>query len=165
MYEHDEDEWIEPEEILREEDDRLSSSLTISDQKLPSTLYILPLSERPFFPAQTLPILMAEDPWLESLKKIGESPAQVGGVLLVRREEEADATTKDFYQTGSVVHLHHPIRSDGKLQFIAEGVRRFRVVEWLSDEPPYLARVEYPQESESKTPSRPRPTPWPSSTP
>ena len=27
---------------------------------LPSTLYLLPLSERPFFPAQTLPLLMNE---------------------------------------------------------------------------------------------------------
>ena len=151
MYDQDDDDWIEPEEILREEDElRPSSSLAISNQALPQTLYILPLSERPFFPAQTLPILMAEDPWLDSIKKIGESQAQVGGVLLVRREEEEDATTDDFYETGSVVRLHHPIRSDGKLQFIAEGVRRFRVVKWLSDEPPYLAQVEYPQESESK---------------
>lgn len=150
MYDYDEDDWIEPEEIIRDEDDRISSSLTISTQALPQTLYILPLSERPFFPAQTLPILMAEDPWLDTVKKIGETKAQVGGVLLVRREEEDDATTEDYYQTGSVIHLHHPIRSDGKIQFIAEGVRRFRVVKWLSDEPPYLAQVEYPDETSSK---------------
>ncbi|MDZ4262100.1 MAG: endopeptidase La, partial [Pseudomonadota bacterium] len=47
---------------------------------------------------------------------------------------------------GSVVRLHHPMRSDGKIQFIAEGLQRFRVVEWLSTEPPYLARVEYPED-------------------
>ncbi len=150
MHEHDNDDWIEAEEIIRDENDNISSSLTISNQTLPQTLYILPLSERPFFPAQTLPILMAESPWLDTLKKIGETQSQVGGVLLVRREEEEDATTEDFYQTGSVIRLHHPIRSDGKLQFIAEGVRRFRVVKWLSDTPPYLAQVEYPHESESR---------------
>lgn len=37
----------------------------------PPTLYLLPLSERPFFPAQTLPLLMNEGPWLETVKKIG----------------------------------------------------------------------------------------------
>ena len=150
MYDHDNDGWIEADDIIRDEDDRISTSLTISTEALPRTLYILPLSERPFFPAQTLPILMAEDPWLDTVKKIGETKAQVGGVLLVRREDEDDSTTEDYYQTGSVIHLHHPIRSDGKLQFIAEGVRRFRVVKWLSDTPPYLAEVEYPQESSSK---------------
>ncbi len=150
MYDNDEEDWIEPEEIIRDENDSFSSSLTISTQSLPQTLYILPLSDRPFFPAQTLPILMGEDPWLDTIKKIGETPAKVGGVLLVQREEEEDATTEDFYQTGSVIHLHHPIRSEGKLQFIAEGVRRFRVVKWLTDEPPYLAQVEYPDETSTK---------------
>ncbi len=150
MYNYDDDDWIEPEEIIRDEDDSLSSSLTISTEALPKTLYILPLSERPFFPAQTLPILMAEDPWLDTIKKIGETKAQVGGVLLVRHEEEDGATTEDYYETGSVIHLHHPIRSDGKLQFIAEGIKRFRVVKWLSDEPPYLAQVEYPDDTNTK---------------
>ena len=80
MYENDEDDWIEPEEIIRERDNILTSSITLTDQDLPKQLYILPLSDRPFFPAQTLPILMAEDPWLDTVKKIGETEAQVGGV-------------------------------------------------------------------------------------
>jgi ATP-dependent Lon protease len=151
MQDHDGlDKLIEPEEILRREDERFSSSLTLSSEALPQTLYILPLSERPFFPAQTLPILMAEDPWLDTIQKIGDTEAQVGGVLLVKHEDEEEASTDDFYQTGSVIQMHHPIRSDGKLQFIAEGIKRFKVVKWLSDEPPYLAQVEYPHESHSK---------------
>ena len=150
MYENDEDDWIEPEEIIRERDNILTSSITLTDQDLPKQLYILPLSDRPFFPAQTLPILMAEDPWLDTVKKIGETEAQVGGVLLVRREDEEDASTEDYCQIGSVILLHQPTRSDGKLQFIAEGVRRFKVVKWLSNEPPYLAEVEYPNETVAK---------------
>jgi ATP-dependent Lon protease len=33
---------------------------------------------------------------------------------------------------------------DSPGQFLAQGVKRFRVVRWLSDKPPYLAQVEYP---------------------
>ena len=151
MYDHDEeDDWIEPEEIIIERDESLSSSITLSDKDLPETLYILPLSDRPFFPAQTLPILMAENPWVDTVKRIGETKAQVGGVLLVRREDEEDATTEDYCQIGSVIQLHQPTRADGKLQFIAEGLRRFKVVKWISTEPPYLAQVEYPNETQSK---------------
>ncbi|MFC1750404.1 endopeptidase La [Pseudomonadota bacterium] len=147
------DDLIEP-EVLREEDDifsdeeLFSTELTeIPTSALPKTLYILPLAERPFFPAQTLPILMAQDPWLDCVKKIGDTDAQVGGLLLVQPEDEEDATTEDFYPMGTVVRLHHPMRSDGKLQFIAEGLQRFKVKKWLSDTPPYLAEVEYPEDN------------------
>ncbi len=139
------DDLLEP-ELLNNEEDIFSSDLALTNQALPQTLYILPLAERPFFPAQTLPVLMAEDPWLDTVKKIGETPAQVGGLLLVRPNEEEGAKADDFYPIGSVVRLHHPMRSDGKIQFIAEGLQRFQVVEWLSMTPPYLARVEYPED-------------------
>ncbi len=139
------DDLLEP-ELLRNKEDIFSSDLALTNLALPQTLYILPLAERPFFPAQTLPVLMAEDPWLNTVKKIGETQAQVGGLLLIRPSEEEDASADDFYPIGSVVRLHHPMRSDGKIQFIAEGLQRFRVVEWLSTEPPYLARVEYPED-------------------
>ncbi len=151
---HDDDP-IEP-ELLRNEDDIFSdneffsSELTeIPTSDLPQTLYILPLAERPFFPAQTLPVLMSEDPWMDSVKKIGETQTQVGGLLLVQPEDEEEATTEDFYPVGTVVRLHHPIHSDGKLQFIAEGIQRFKVVKWLSNEPPYLAKVEYPENTKN----------------
>ena len=141
------EDFIEADEIIPARDDEeFASGLILPDRDLPTTLHILPLSERPFFPAQTLPILMSEDPWLDTVKKIGESTPQVGGLLLVREGEEEDASADDFYPMGSVVRLHHPMRSDGKLQFIAEGIRRFKVVKWLTTEPPYLARVEYPNE-------------------
>ena len=47
---------------------------------------------------------------------------------------------------GTVVRMLHPVRSDGKLQFIAEGQRRFRIVKWISDKAPYMVQVEYPDE-------------------
>ncbi len=138
---------LESDFLQGEEEDIFSSDLTLTRESLPKTLYILPLAERPFFPAQTLPILMAENPWLDTVKKIGETPTQVGGLLLVRPEAEEHNTADDFYPMGSVVHLHHPMRSDGKIQFIAEGLHRFRVTKWLSTKPPYLAHVEYPEDN------------------
>ena len=45
------------------------------------------------------------------------------------------------------MRIHHPVRADGKMQFIAEGRRRFRIVEWLSETAPYKVRVEYPNET------------------
>ena len=114
---------------------------------MPGTLYLLPLAERPFFPAQTLPLLMNEGPWLGTVKKIGDTPHKMVGLILVRPRSAEEARPEDFYSTGTVVRMHHPVRSDGKLQFIAEGTTRFRIVEWISQKPPYMARVEYPDDS------------------
>ncbi|MFT5451603.1 MAG: ATP-dependent Lon protease, partial [Enterobacterales bacterium] len=117
---------------------------------LPSVIYLLPLSERPFFPPQTLPILMSEEIWRDSIEKISDSHEQVAGLILTQVPEHNPATADEFYPIGTLVSIHHPIMASGKVQFIAEGIHRFRVVKWLSDEPPYKVEVDYPQEPEYK---------------
>ncbi len=144
------DPFTEPEENLDEERTATGSEVAPASDRLPNTLYILPLAERPFFPAQTLPVLMSEDPWLETVKRIGQEHGAIGGLLLIDKEDEEEATVEDFYPVGSAIRIHHPMRSDGKLQFIAEGIRRFKVVRWLSDTPPFLAQVEYPEEPRAR---------------
>ena len=112
----------------------------------PDSLYVLPLNEKPFFPAQTLPLIMNEGPWLETVQNIGENQHHLVGLLLARPESADEVTPDDFYGIGTLVRMHHPVRGDGKIQFIAEGVTRFKVLEWLSDKAPYQVRVAYPME-------------------
>jgi ATP-dependent Lon protease len=115
-------------------------------QPLPTELYILPLTEKPFFPAQTLPLLMNEGPWLSTIEAIGETPQHLVGLVVVKPDNTDDVKRSDFRGIGTVVRIHHPVKSEGKMQFIAEGMRRFRIVEWISDKAPYRVRVEYPNE-------------------
>lgn len=117
---------------------------------LPTTLHLLPLTERPFFPAQTLPLLMNENPWMATLEQVGTTPHRMVGLVLAKSERPEQARPEDFYLVGTVVRMHHPMQTDGKLQFIAEGVTRFRVSEWISDSAPYVARVEYPVDRRSQ---------------
>jgi len=141
---------IEGEVLDARELDEGSAELVVPSKVLPPTLYILPLSERPFFPAQSVPLLMNEGPWMESVKKIGDTPHKMVGLALVKQATTEDAKPEDFYEIGTVARMHHPMRSDGKIQFIAEGVTRFRIVHWISDKPPYVAQVEYPSEGVAK---------------
>ncbi|RLA04749.1 MAG: endopeptidase La [Gammaproteobacteria bacterium] len=115
---------------------------------LPSEIYLLPLSERPFFPPQTLPILMSEEVWRDSIEQISNSRDQVAGLILTQIPESNTATADEFCTIGTLVSIHHPIMASGKVQFIAEGIHRFRIVRWLSDTPPYRVEVDYPQEPE-----------------
>ena len=91
---------------------------------LPAELYLLPLTEKPFFPAQTLPLLMNEAPWLPTVEAIGETPHHMVGLVVVKPDNTDDVKRSDFRSVGTVVRIHHPVRTDGKMQFIAEGSRR-----------------------------------------
>jgi ATP-dependent Lon protease len=133
-------------EVLRSTDVEEEAAPPVPAGIYPTTLYLLPLSERPFFPAQTLPLLMNEGPWLETVKKIGDTPQQMAGIILVNLPHAEGAAPEDFYSIGTLVRMHHPVRAEGKIQFIAEGQSRFRIVKWISNKPPYVVQVEYPHE-------------------
>jgi ATP-dependent Lon protease len=138
------------EEIIDEtEMSEHKKQLAVPSCVLPTTLYLLPLFDRPFFPAQAFPLIMDEQPWLESIEKIGESSHHMAGLILVRNDKLTELSPEDLFTTGSVVRLHNPTRAEGKLQFIAEGLERFRIIKWLSRTPPYKVQVEYPGEEKS----------------
>ena len=133
-------------------DPALEGELLSDERQLPAApvfpdeLYLLPLTEKPFFPAQTLPLLMNESPWLSTVEAIGETAHHMVGLVVVKPDNTDEVKRPDFHGIGTVVRIHHPVRTDGKMQFIAEGRRRFRIVEWLSETAPYRVRVEYPNE-------------------
>ncbi|MGX5173942.1 endopeptidase La [Aliikangiella sp. IMCC44653] len=113
---------------------------------LPQEICLLPISERPFFPPQTLPILMNEDSWRDTIEFINEEQDNITGLVLVKNPLPEDAKPEEFYEVGTLVKIHHPVLSSGKVQFIAEGLQRFRIKKWVSKTPPYIVQVEYPNE-------------------
>ena len=114
------------------------------DEILPDQIHLLPLAERPFFPAQTLPLMVSEDHWLETIERVGRTPQRMLGLCWSEQGDQELPAAKDIHTVGTVVRIHQPQRQDGRVQFIAEGIRRFRIVRWVSEKPPYLVQVEYP---------------------
>ena len=117
---------------------------------LPDEVCLLPISERPFFPPQTLPILMNEDSWRETIELISEKHKDITGLVLVKNPLPEDAKPEEFFKVGTLVKIHHPVLSGGKVQFIAEGLQRFRIKSWVCKEPPFIVKVEYPHEPQYK---------------
>ena len=81
--------------------------LTLASEVMPDRLFLLPLSERPFFPAQSMPLLLDENPWLETFKGLYERNQQVVGLVFAHTDsgksldrlrpsdfEEIDADTR-----------------------------------------------------------------------
>jgi len=138
-----------------EKDDRIQAGeervvqangeLLVREHVLPAVIHLVPLSDRPFFPAQSMPVFLDENTWLDTVQAVGQTDGHEIGLLLLRREVNGVPQPDDFEEIGCVVRMHDPKALDGQIRFIAEGLARFRVVEWLSSKPPYVVRVEYPQ--------------------
>jgi ATP-dependent Lon protease len=115
-----------------------------ADDVLPEKLYLLPLATRPFFPAQAQPLVTSDELWLATIERIGNTPHHLVGLVLATNAKATTPMPEDFSAMGTVARIHHPARVNGKVQFIAEGLRRFRIGHWLSRERPFLIRAEYP---------------------
>ncbi|QSP95031.1 endopeptidase La [Marinobacter salinisoli] len=130
--------------------DEHSKGLALPQQMMPRRMYVLPVSNRPFFPAQVQPIMVNQNPWQETLKRVGETDHRVLGICFVEQQENEDdvPASDELETTGCAVRIHHAQQENGKVQFIAQGLQRFRIVQWLRRKPPYLVEVDYPTEPE-----------------
>lgn len=126
------------------------SAPAVADDVLPDTLYLMPIPNRPFFPGQVQPVAINPGLWGETLNAVAENGSGLLGLSYVDHHAEQDAPDsldrRQFPEIGCVVRLHRgqgPLDQPG--QFLAQGVKRFRIVRWLSDTAPYLVQVEYPR--------------------
>ncbi|MDA0788665.1 MAG: endopeptidase La [Proteobacteria bacterium] len=125
------------------------------DEVLPDTLQLIPLSSRPYFPVLVQPIVVNTDPWGPGVRKVGETAHKLIALSFAPRSgEDGVPAPEHIRDVGCVARIHRLHEADGKLQFIAQGIRRFRIREWVKRTPPYVVRVEYmkpePIEDESQ---------------
>ncbi len=118
---------------------------------LPPDLYLIPIRERPFFPGQTLPVILNKSMWLETIEAIMNSGAKYVGVIYVKNEEHHKALPDEFHQIGTLIRIHEPKIRDNHIQLVAEGIRRFKIEGWLNESAPYQAQVSYPQDIRTAT--------------
>jgi ATP-dependent Lon protease len=97
-------------EVVREgeaPETTVANTIVAAADILPNTLYLLPLSERPFFPAQALPLLLNEEPWLPTVEAAANRDQRVIGLILVKPDSAEKAESPaDFYEVGTVARMH-----------------------------------------------------------
>ena len=114
------------------------------EPKLPKKLLLLPLYARPFFPAQTMPLVIDEKRWAQTVEQVGDTPHHLVGLVLAGNDPDQMPRSDDFAPMGTVVRVHSPVRGEDKIQFIAEGLQRFNIVRMTNEKAPFVAQVEYP---------------------
>ncbi|MEH6388603.1 MULTISPECIES: endopeptidase La [Pseudomonas] len=139
--------FIEGDEQEPKQDFEPGTGLVIPNQRLPDKIYLLPIHNRPFFPAQVMPVVINETPWAETIEQVANTPHHALGLFYVDSplDESGHLDPSHLPDTGCAVKIHHAVREDGKIQFIAQGLTRVRITNWLTRKPPYLVEVEYPE--------------------
>ncbi len=122
------------------------SRLMKDKNELPEQLFLLPVKDRPFFPGQTLPIMLSKDLWEKTIRKVLKSKQNHIGIIFVTSDDQKKAKPKDFSKTGTIIRIHdHKFKKD-YIQLVAEGICRFKIDSWLSEKEPFQAVVSYPKD-------------------
>ncbi|MCG8670001.1 MAG: LON peptidase substrate-binding domain-containing protein, partial [Pseudomonadales bacterium] len=127
------------------------TDLILANQVLPDSLYVIPISSRPYFPAQVQPIVVDVDPWSETLKRVSKTPHQL--IVLSYYDSPIMGETVEIEKLsvmGCVAKVHNIIEESGKIQFIAQGIRRAKIETWIRKDSVYLAQVSYPEPKREK---------------
>ncbi|WP_271411210.1 endopeptidase La [Pseudomonas sp. Q1-7] len=135
-------------DIVEEATSSQRTGLVLPGQTLPDKVYIIPIHNRPFFPAQVLPVIVNEEPWAETLELVGKTEHHCVALFFMENppEDPRHFDPDTLPEHGTLVRIHHASREGGKLQFVAQGLSRVRIRGWLKrHRPPYLVEVDYPQ--------------------
>ncbi|MEM1435001.1 MAG: endopeptidase La [Pseudomonadota bacterium] len=125
------------------QDDEGSGQIILPGSALPGIIQILPQDNRPFFPGQAVPLLMSAEAWLPTLKQVQEREQEVIGVLATREPTDGTPSAADCFDMGTVCRIHRVQREGEQLHVLLEGIERFQVRRWLTEEPPLAAQVRY----------------------
>jgi ATP-dependent Lon protease len=127
-----------------------TQGLVRSGDILPARIHVLPLSNRPFFPGQAMPLVLDAQHWSKTLKAVADTEHTVLGLVAVKGDTSEQARVADFYTMGTACRVHHVHREGDKLQVMLSGLQRFRIEHWVSHDSPFTARVRYHPETSYK---------------
>ncbi|WP_228411768.1 endopeptidase La [Entomomonas moraniae] len=125
-----------------------NNELAIVEPAHPEKLYIIPIHNRPFFPAQVLPILVNQDPWEKTLRRVAKKDHHCVAIFYTEQPFDENFDIESIPKYGTLAKIHQVSQENDKLQFVAQGITRVSVKKFLSHKPPYSVEVEYPKSPE-----------------
>ena len=123
-----------------------NSSAEVTPKISDDMLIILPVRNMILFPGTVLPVAINRERTIAGAQEAVRTERKVGFVLQHSPETESPAPA-DLYRVGTVANvLRYVTTQDGTHHLVAQGERRFRVLDYQSDGQFLLARVEYANE-------------------
>ncbi len=117
-------------------------------QKFPDTLPILPLRGVVVYPNTAVPLTVGQPRSIKLVDDVVAGDKLVGLVAAINPELETPGPG-ELYQVGTIATVHRLLRApDGTVRLLVQGMQRFRLGEFLQEEPYLKARIHLAPEAE-----------------
>ncbi|MBK9163131.1 MAG: endopeptidase La [Acidobacteria bacterium] len=105
---------------------------------------ILPLQNTTLFPDTVVPLAVGRERSMRATESALTTEEKLLGCITTKTEGVSgdEAKYDDIYTIGTIVSIKRMMRNEGVMQLIVQGLERFRIVEWLEEQPYLKARVE-----------------------
>ncbi len=127
-------------------DDKIEEPLTETDVEVPQRLEIavLPLQNTTLFPDTVVPLAVGRERSMRAVESALSTEEKLLACVTTKTEGVTgdEAKFDDLHQVGTIVSIKRMMRNEGVMQLIVQGLERFRVIEWQTDQPYLKAKVE-----------------------
>lgn len=124
--------------------------LAQTDKVLPLTLPVIHLNNAPVFPGLVAPIILPQGPLIKAVE-IAMSQTGYISLLMAKGDKNHNPGINDLYSVGVTAKILKKINmSEGGTSVLLQGVRRFKVVQFIKDTPFLIVKVEYIEDIVSK---------------
>jgi len=124
-----------------------STENNLKSGKYPEILPILPLRGVVVYPTTAVPLTVGQPRSIKLVDDVVSGDKLVGLVAALNPELEAPGPG-DLYRVGTIATVHRLLRApDGTIRLLVQGMDRFRLVEFVEEEPYLRARIELAPES------------------
>ncbi len=125
-------------------EENAKTGLILAGQERPAQIHIIPIQGRPFLPAQILPVQIQANPWGKTIERVARTTHKMVALFRIADDISDAIPLKGIVpKTGCAVRILQASSGEGEIQFVAEGVQRVEITNWLTDKPPYLVEVKY----------------------
>ncbi len=123
--------------IIADGDDR-----ELKNTDVPDVLPVLPLRNTVLFPGVVLPITVGRKKSLKLIQDVNKG-SKLLGTIAQKDYTIDDPQIKDFYDIGTVAEILKILEMpDGSTSVIIQGRRRYKIKEFISEEPYFKAEIE-----------------------
>ena len=133
----------------KEEGEAAADSAQPDEQsKYPEVLPILPLRGVVVYPSTAVPLTIGQPRSVRLVDDVTAGESKLVGLIAARDPEMEQPGPKDLYTIGTVATVHRLLRApDGTIRLLVQGIDRFRVGEFLQEEPYLKAHIQLAPEA------------------
>ena len=127
----------------KEEGDSASDSNQPAEKaKYPDVLPILPLRGVVVYPTTAVPLTVGQPRSIRLVDEVTASESKLVGLVAARDPELEQPGPNDLYTVGTSATVHRLLRApDGTIRLLVQGLERFRLGEFVQEEPYLKAKI------------------------